>query len=133
MWVDKPIYEYHCQDCGRNARLRYSYTEYDRVTPVCPYCGSGQLHRRIGRVAISRSEGSRLDTLMDDDSLAGLESDPRAMGQFMRQMSHEMGEDMDEEMEEVAGRLEKGESLESIERSLPGPSDMDGLSSDVFQ
>lgn len=128
-----PIYEYHCQDCGRNARLRFSYEEYDHVSPPCPYCGSEQFQRRIGRVAISRSEELRLDTLMDDDSLAGLENDPRAMGQFMRQMSREMGEDMDEEMEEVAGRLEKGESLESIERSLPGPPDMDGMGGDVFQ
>lgn len=49
------------------------------------------------------------------------------MGRFMRQMSHEMGEDMGDELEEVAGRLEKGESMESIERSLPELADSGGL------
>lgn len=56
---------------------------------------------------------------MSDDSLAGLEDDPRAMGQFMRQMSREMGEDLGEEYDEMASRLEKGESPESIEQSMP--------------
>src|SRR5690606_25388714 len=103
-----------------------SYEEYDHTTPTCPRCGSFQIKRRIGRVAIARSEVARLDTLMDDESLAGLEDDPRAMGRFMRQMSDEMGEDMDDEMQEVAGRLEKGESMESIERTMPSLSDMAG-------
>ncbi len=121
-----PIYEYHCLECGRNSRLHLSYEEYDHATPACPRCGSFHIKRRIGRVAIARSEGARLDTLMDDESLAGLEDDPRAMGRFMRQMSDEMGEDMDDEMQEVAGRLEKGESMESIERTMPSLSDMAG-------
>lgn len=125
-----PIYEYHCMECDRNTHLHLSYDEYDRTTPICPRCGSVQLKRRIGRVAVARSEGARLDSLMDDDSLAGLEDDPRAMGRFMRQMSHEMGEDLDDELREVAGRLEKGESLESIEQTMPSLSDMTGGSDD---
>ena len=52
-------------------------------------------------------------------ALDGLEDDPRAMGRFMRQMSREMGEDLGDELAEVADRLEKGESPESIERSMP--------------
>jgi putative FmdB family regulatory protein len=114
-----PIYEYTCQNCRRRARVFMSYAEYDRATPACPHCGSANLKRRVGRVAFARSEGSRLDSLMDDESLAGMEDDPRAMGRFMREMSQEMGEDMGDEFEEVAGRLEKGESPESIEASMP--------------
>lgn len=117
--MDMPIYEYRCLHCGRRARIHLSYDEYDRATPACPYCGHANLKRRIGRVGIARSEDSRLETLIADDSLAGLEDDPRAMGRFMRQMSNQMGEDMGDELEEVAGRLERGESMESIERSLP--------------
>jgi hypothetical protein len=96
-----------------------SYAEYDRATPACPHCGSVDLKRRVGRVALAKSEDSRLDSLMGDESLAGMEDDPRAMGRFMRQMSREMGEDMGDEFEEVASRLEKGESPESIEASMP--------------
>lgn len=125
-----PIYEYLCRACGRRARLNFSYAEYDRVTPVCPHCGSVDLKRRVGRVAVARSESSRLDSLMAEDSLAGLEDDPRAMGQFMREMSREMGEELGDEFEEVAGRLEKGESPESIERSMPNLGEAAGFGDD---
>lgn len=114
-----PAYEYLCTSCKSRVRLFYSYTEYDNATPVCPHCGSSALKRRLSRIAIPRSEESRIDSLMSDDSLAGLEDDPRAMGQFMRQMSREMGEDLGEEYDEMASRLEKGESPESIEQSMP--------------
>jgi hypothetical protein len=58
---------------------------------------------------------------MDPDSmLAGLdEEDPRSLGKFMRNMSSEMGEDLGDEFDEVVGRLESGESPESIEESMP--------------
>ena len=44
----------------------------------------------------------------------------------MRQMSQEMGEDLGDEFNEVVGRLEKGESPESIEKSMPELGDMNG-------
>jgi Flp pilus assembly protein TadB len=60
--------------------------------------------------------------------IAGLdENDPKSMGRFMRKLSTEMGEDMGDEFGEVVDRLEKGESPESIENSMPelsaGPGD----------
>lgn len=72
------------------------------------------------RIALAKSEDSRLDSMMDDPSLAGLdEEDPKSLGRFMRKMSHEMGEDMGDEFNEVVDRLEKGESPDSIEESMP--------------
>jgi hypothetical protein len=57
---------------------------------------------------------------MDDTALAGLdEDDPKALGRFMRKMSREMGEDLGDEFNEVVNRLEKGESPESIESTMP--------------
>jgi hypothetical protein len=110
-----------------------SYTEYDQATPVCPHCGEANLKRRVGRIAIAKSEDSRMDSLMDYSSLAGLdEDDPRAMGRFMRQMSREMGEDLGGEFEEVVGRLESGESPESIEQSMPDLGSESGFSNDDF-
>jgi hypothetical protein len=67
---------------------------------------------------------------MADDSIAGLEDDPRAMSRFMREMSREMGEGLDDELNEVADRLEKGESMESIERSIPSIGDADSFGSE---
>ena len=125
-----PLYDYSCRKCGRRTRLFMTFAEYDRAAPVCAHCGSADLKRRVGRVAVARSEDSRLDSLMDDDSLAGIEDDPRAIGRFMRQMSQEMGEEMDGELEEVADRLEKGESPESIEASMPALDEQGGFGDD---
>ncbi len=115
-----PDYVYRCQECGRRSRHFYTYADYERAQPVCPHCQSRQLRRVIGRVAVARTEDSRLDALADDDMMAGLDSeDPRALGRFMRQMSSEMGEDLGDEFHEVVDRLERGESPESIEESMP--------------
>ncbi|RMG96904.1 MAG: zinc ribbon domain-containing protein [Chloroflexi bacterium] len=115
-----PYYEFRCLNCGRLARLFFTYAEYDAAKPTCPYCQSEQMRRRIGRVAVAKSEEARLDSLMDDSALAALdEEDPRAIGRFMRKMSQEMGEDLGDEFNEVVDRLESGESPESIEKSMP--------------
>ena len=115
-----PVYEFRCQDCGRLVRLTFSIAEYGQAQPVCTYCQGTNLKRRIGRLAIAKSEDSRLDSMMDDSALAGLdEEDPKAIGRFMRKMSREMGEDMGDEFNEVVDRLEKGESPEAIEASMP--------------
>jgi putative FmdB family regulatory protein len=115
-----PVYDYRCQACGKSARLQFSYSEYGKVQPVCPHCGSLEIKRRISRVALAKSEDARLDSMVDGDSLAGLdENDPRSLGKFMRKMGNEMGEDLGEEFNEVVNRLEKGESPEAIEQSMP--------------
>ncbi|MEZ4516920.1 MAG: zinc ribbon domain-containing protein [Chloroflexota bacterium] len=126
-----PIYDYTCAACGRRVSIFLSYNDYDSAQPVCTHCGSNDLHRRVGRVTVSRSESSRLDSLMDSSSLAGLdEDDPRALGQFMRQMGQEMGEDLGDEFGEVVSRLESGESPEAIERAMPDLGNEGGLFAD---
>lgn len=115
-----PIYEYNCNDCNRKVRLFLSYAEFDSTEPSCSYCGSLDLKRKISRVALTKSEESRLDSLDPDRMLDGVdENDPRSLGRFMRKMSQEMGEDLGDEFGEVVERLEKGESPESIEQSMP--------------
>jgi putative FmdB family regulatory protein len=115
-----PYYDYRCQSCTKAVRLFIAYEDYDDAQPQCPYCASKDLKRLISRITLAKSEDSRLDAMMDDPSLAGLENeDPRALGHFMRKMSSEMGEDMGDEFNEVVDRLEKGESPESIEKSMP--------------
>jgi hypothetical protein len=70
-------------------------------------------------VSVVRSEESRLESLADPSSLAGLdEDDPRSIARWMRTMSQETGEDLGPEFDEMVGRLEAGEDPEEIERSL---------------
>jgi hypothetical protein len=88
--------------------------------PVCPRCGGTELSRLMSRVAVLRSEESRLDGMDDPAALGDLdENDPRSIGRWMRRMSAEMGEDLDDEMNEMVDRLESGESPEAIEESMP--------------
>ena len=115
-----PVYEFRCQDCQRLVRLTFSFAEYGQVAVTCPHCQSNNLKRRIRRVALAKSEDARMDSMMDDSALSGLdEEDPRSVGRFMRKMSREMGEDLGDEFDEVVSRLESGESPESIEESMP--------------
>ncbi|MGD2077755.1 MAG: zinc ribbon domain-containing protein [Chloroflexota bacterium] len=119
-----PYYEYRCQDCKRRIRLFFTYEEYDTASPVCPNCQSDDLQRLISRVALAKSEDSRLASLDEDSLLAGLdEEDPRALGRAMRKMNQEMGEDLGPEFDEIVDRLESGQSPEDIERSMPDLSD----------
>jgi putative FmdB family regulatory protein len=116
-----PIYEYICGDCRKRVSVFFrTFSEASDEAARCPTCQGANLRRLVSRVAVLKSEESRLDNLADSALLSGLESeDPRALAGFMRRMSGEMGEPLDPEMNEVIGRLEAGESPDSIEQSMP--------------
>lgn len=116
-----PIYEYTCNDCQRRVSLLWrSFADAQTREAICPRCGSKRLDRLISRVAVVRSEESRLDNLADPGSLSGLdENDPKSLARFMRKMATETGEDLGPEFNEVVGRLEAGEDPEAIEQAMP--------------
>ncbi|HLE52845.1 MAG TPA: FmdB family zinc ribbon protein [Anaerolineales bacterium] len=114
-----PNYEYRCLNCKRRFEVYLSYNEYGKQSLRCPHCNSEQVQRRIGRIRFARSEESRLESLADPSSLAGLEDDPKAMARMMRQMSSETGEDLGPEFDEVMDRLESGQSPDEIEEAMP--------------
>jgi len=115
-----PIYEYRCQDCRRRVSLFFrSFSEVEDE-PTCPRCHGARLTRLISRVSVVRSEDSRLDDMADPSMLDGLdEDDPKSLARWMRKMSAETGEDMPQEFDEVIDRLERGQSPEEIEESMP--------------
>jgi putative FmdB family regulatory protein len=116
-----PIYEYSCPDCGRRVSLLWrTFADAETRQAVCPRCGGAHLTRLISRVAVVRSEGSRLDDLSDPGDMGDLdENDPKSLARFMRKMANEAGEELGPEFDEVVGRLEAGEDPESIESSMP--------------
>jgi putative FmdB family regulatory protein len=116
-----PIYEYGCYDCRKRVNVFFrTFTDAEIKAAVCPRCGGSHLKRLVSKVSVVRSEESRLDSLADPSSLAGLdEDDPKSMARWMRKMSNEMGEDLGEEFSEVVDRLEAGEDPESIEAAMP--------------
>jgi len=115
-----PIYEYRCHDCRRRVSLFFrSFSDVDEE-PRCPRCGGSHLTRLMSRVAVVRSEESRLDSLADPSMLDGLdEDDPKSIARWMRKMSAETGEGMPSEFDEVIDRLESGQSPEEIESAMP--------------
>ena len=89
-----PIYEYRCRDCRRKSTF-VTLSVAAAYEPVCQQCGSRALDRLVSRVAIGRSEESRMDSLADPSSLAGLdENDPKSMARWMKKMGREMGEEV---------------------------------------
>lgn len=116
-----PIYEYYCQDCRRRVSVFFrSFSTASDASARCPTCSGARLRRMVSRVAVLKSDDSRLESMADPSLMNGLESeDPRALASFMRKMSDEMGEPLDDDMHEVVSRLESGESPESIEESMP--------------
>jgi putative FmdB family regulatory protein len=115
-----PIYEYRCPDCRRRVSLLFRSFSDIEEKPACPRCGGTNLIRKISRVAVVRSEDSRLDDLADPSTLGDLdEDDPKSIARWMRRMSAETGEEMPEEFDEVMDRLESGQSPEEIEEAMP--------------
>jgi len=127
-----PIYEYGCYDCRKRVNVFFrSFSEVETKQAACPRCGGTNLKRLISKVAVIRSEESRLESLADPGSLGGLdENDPKSIGRWMRKMSSEMGEDLGSEFNEVVDRLEAGEDPDSIEKSMPELGGMGGGASD---
>ncbi|MBI3287388.1 MAG: zinc ribbon domain-containing protein [Chloroflexi bacterium] len=113
-----PIYEYRCLNCKRRFSLLRSFS--DESAPQCPRCESREVKRLISRVAVLRSEESRLESLADPSHFADVdENDPRSMARSMRRMGQEMGgEELGPEFDEMVDRLEAGENPEEIESSL---------------
>jgi putative FmdB family regulatory protein len=125
-----PIYEYRCRRCRRRVTILLRSLSDTETKPKCTYCGHDQLDRLVSRVAVLKSEESRLDDLSDNSMLGDLdENDPRSIGRWMKKMSAEAGEDLGDDFHEAVDRLESGQSPEEIEAAMPdlGP----GLDSDM--
>jgi len=114
-----PTYDYVCRECRQQFEVFMSFSEYGKRKVLCLHCGSTNVRRRVTRVRIARSEDSRMESLADESALAGLEDDPRALGQMMKKMGREMGEELPPEFDDMAARLEAGQSPEEIENALP--------------
>ena len=114
-----PTYDFICLNCQQRFDVTLSYSEYGVKPVTCTHCGSGKVWRRMTRVRIAKSEDSRMESMMDESALEGLEKDPQALGRMMKKMGREMGEEVPPEFDDVVDRLEAGQSPEEIESALP--------------
>ncbi len=110
-----PIYEYRCQECSKES-VFVTLSVKSSFIPECKNCGSLKMEKIISRVAIFRSEESRLESLADPSKLAGLdENDPKSMARWMKKMGKEMGEEMGEDFDQVVE-----EAMEESEKAADG-------------
>lgn len=108
-----PIYEYRCQDCGRKSSILLLRIDPE-FTPPCRHCQSRRMSRLISKVAVFRSEESRLERLADPSRLGDLnEEDPKSVARWMKRMGKEFGEDMDMNMDEMEQAMEEEMSPKS--------------------
>lgn len=94
-----PIYEYRCKECRKKSTF-VTLSAKAALKPKCKHCGSLKMEKLVSRVAIFRSEESRLENLADPSNLSGLdENDPKSVARWMKKMGKEMGEDVGEDFE----------------------------------
>ena len=123
-----PVYDFRCQDCRKRYEQSLTYAEYDGYSPLCPFCGSKNVHRIIRAVRVATNDISRLEKMADPENMAALEDDPRRLGRSMRDMREQVGAyDLPGEFDEVVDRLEKGQSPEEIEKELPDLASSPGM------
>ena len=106
-------------NCQQRFDVFLSYSEYGSKPVKCIHCGSENVRRRMTKVRIAKSEESRMESMMDESALEGMEDDPKALGKMMKKMGKEMGEELPPEFDDVVDRLEAGQSPEDIESAMP--------------
>lgn len=114
-----PNYEFRCLDCTKRFEKFYTFSEYGQTAVTCPHCESTNVQRVISRVRVSHGETVYLENMADPLALGSVDKDPRSLGKMMKKMSQQIGQDMGGEFNEVVDRLEKGESPEQIDKSMP--------------
>jgi putative FmdB family regulatory protein len=121
-----PIYEYRCRDCGKKSTF-ITLSIKSALIPHCRKCGGVDMVKLVSRVAVSRSEESRLGSLADPSKLSGLdENDPKSLARWMKRMGKEMGEEMGEDFDQTID-----EAMEEAEKSEEGmDSGLEGGASD---
>ncbi len=108
-----PVYEYRCGACRRRSSHLFR-TFASIATPSCPHCGAApeQMTKLISRVAVMKSEESRLEGLADPGMFADVdENDPRSVARWARKLGQQMGEDLGEDWDEMVDKLEAGEDV----------------------
>ena len=116
-----PLYEYRCNNCRRKTTI-FVRGFSSSVNPKCGFCGSEDLARLISKVAVLKSEESRLESLADPSSFSDVdENDPRSIARWAKKMGKEMGEDLGPEFDEVVDRMEAGETPDDMGGEPGGP------------
>lgn len=117
-----PIYEYRCGQCRRRSSFLYqTYAAVETAERHCEFCGSAELSRLVSRVAVLKSEDSRLDDMSDPGAFGDVdENDPRSVARWARKMGDQLGEDLGDDFKEMIDQMESGEMPDEAGNSDDG-------------
>jgi putative FmdB family regulatory protein len=110
-----PIYEYHCQACGRDQSVLFLNQREAVKVPPCNHCGNRRLARLVSRFAYHQSEGARLKDF--DTSAPRDESfyrDSRNVGLWAKKRAKELGADLGPQFEETVEKARSGKVLDDL-------------------
>jgi putative FmdB family regulatory protein len=110
-----PIYEYHCQACGKDQSLLFLSQREATARPRCKYCGALRLTRLLSRFAYHQTEAARLDDLdtggTRDESFY---RDSRNVGLWAKKRAKELGADLGPQFEETVEKARSGKILDDL-------------------
>jgi len=110
-----PIYEYHCQACGRDQSVLFLSSREALSRPRCKYCQARRLTRLLSRFAYHQTEAARLQDF--DSSVPRDESfykDSRNVGLWAKKRAKEMGVDLGSQFEETVEKARSGKILDDL-------------------
>jgi putative FmdB family regulatory protein len=110
-----PIYEYHCQACGKDQSLLFLSQREAATRPCCKYCGVRRLTRLLSRFAYHQTETARLNDF--DTNTTRDESfyrDSRNAGLWAKKRAKEMGVDLGSQFEETVEKARSGKILDDL-------------------
>jgi putative FmdB family regulatory protein len=71
-----PVYEFCCEECGKNFDLVATLQEKEAgLKPVCPHCGGKRVHQVFGRFTVIGGSREDIDTDLPDIENEGLGGD----------------------------------------------------------
>ena len=110
-----PIYEYHCQDCGRDQSLLFLSQREAQSRPRCKHCGARRLKRLLSRFAHHQTETARLQDFNTgaprDESFY---KDSRNVGLWAKKRAKEMGVDLGSQFDETVEKARSGKILDEL-------------------
>jgi len=111
-----PIYEYHCNKCGREfSYLLLNLKGVEKVS--CRFCNSRDLTRLLSSFRVHQTEESRLASF-DTSKPKGEDfyKDSRNVGLWAKKRMREMGGDLGSKMDEIVEKGRTGKILEDYEK-----------------
>lgn len=118
-----PTYVFICLNCEKKFEQFFSYVEYGVKKPVCAYCGSENVRRKMTKVRVKRGDAGNVANLVDPSLLDRVDEDPKLLGKMMRELGNDMQSELPSEYGEVVDRLESGQSPDQITSAMEGGSE----------